>query len=101
MNRRNNSLARPRVSSSWLACLLAGWLVLLGLGAAVHCSHSDSPGHHSCAACLIAHGGLIADGAIGVTAFLAGTALALPRTGESSVASIFDLRLAPGRAPPA
>jgi disulfide bond formation protein DsbB len=83
----------------WLAGTIAGLLLLLSVYA-VHHAHSDGGGHQACVLCLMAHGGLIADGAIGVVVFGISAAFAPLQCGKIFPASVFDLRLAPGRAPP-
>ena len=98
MNRRNSTSARLKLAKSWLAGLLVALLFLLTVHSGAHANHGDQ--HHSCAACLIAHGGVIADGAVGTVIFVSSVPLDLPQVGQVIPASVLDLRLAPGRAPP-
>ena len=100
MNRRNASLSGLKLVTPWLAGLLMALMVVLSVGSGAHRDHADHADQHSCAVCLIAHGNVLADGAIGTTIVASRTCLVLPPIGESLSASIFDLRLAPGRAPP-
>jgi hypothetical protein len=101
MNRRNGTAARLRLATSCLAGLLAALLVVVVIGSGAHRGHSDQPGHHDCAACLLAHGGLLADGATGASVSQSTSSFDLPSLTEARPASVLDLRLAPGRAPPA
>ena len=90
------ALGRPM-----LGLLLAALLVFVSLGSAVHAErHFNDPAHHTCAACLIAHGGVLADGAIGAVAVLLSGGLILLQLREFIPVLQTDLRLAPGRAPP-
>jgi len=98
MNRRNNTSAKRKLATSWLAGLLVALLFLLTVHSGAHGNHAHP--NHSCAACLIAHGGVIADGAVGTVVFVSRAAFDLPQVGEVLPVSLLDLRLAPGRAPP-
>ena len=98
MNRSNAISSGRTQARSWLAALLVALLFLLTMHSAVHGDHSDQ--NHSCAACLIAHGGVIADGAVGTVIFVSATSVELAHVGEFVPVSLLDLRLAPGRAPP-
>ena len=98
MNRWNTTSTRLKLAKSWLAGLLVALLFLLTVHSGVHGNHTDP--NHSCAACLIAHGGVIADGAVGTVVFVSRAAFDLPPVGEVLPVSLLDLRLAPGRAPP-
>ena len=100
MNCRNATSSRLKLAISWLAGLLAALLLVLTVGSGAHREHADQPDHHDCAACLMAHGGLLADGATGASVIFASSGFDSPIPGESRSASTFDLRLAPGRAPP-
>ena len=98
MNRSNTVSRGFALAKPWLVGLLVALLFLLTMHSAVHGSHADP--NHSCAACLIAHGGVIADGAVGSVIFVSATSIELVHVGEFVPVSLLDLRLAPGRAPP-
>jgi len=94
--RRLFALTRP-----WVAGLLA--LVWLGLAAESvnHQCAPASPAHHDCAACQMAHGTLLANGSVTISlVVMVDTVDCLPVKKLSPLACS-DLRLAPGRAPPA
>jgi hypothetical protein len=101
MNRRSTVSRGFALAKSWLAGLLVVLLLALSIGSALHRDHQDhQAGQHSCAACLIAHGGVLADGATGTAVISSSHSFDLPGLGEAKSASSCDLRLAPGRAPP-
>ena len=100
MNCRNRNLKAQRLANAWLAGLLAVWLVVLGLDAVTHRSHACDADHHNCAACLLAHGGVIADGAMGAAIVLPDAPPILALTSRTYLPLSSDLLLAPGRAPP-
>ena len=98
--RRSNPIKRELASANvWLVGLLVVLLLVLTVHSGAHGNHAGP--NHFCAACLIAHGGVIADGAVGTVVFVSHAASDLTHVGEVLPASILDLRLAPGRAPPA
>jgi hypothetical protein len=85
----------------WLAGLLALlWLVLMAEAVGHHCE-SDRAAHHDCAACQMAHGTLLADGAVGVSWEVPVTELTIQAPCVPPLSTAIDLRLSPGRAPPA
>jgi len=101
MNRRSNISFGQRLARTWLAGLLVCLLLALSVGSVVHHDHQDhQEGSHTCAACLLAHGGLLANGTTGATVVSSPHSFALPVFAGAKSASHFDLRLAPGRAPP-
>jgi hypothetical protein len=101
MNRRSTVLRGFALAKAWLAGLLVVLLLALSIGSALHRDHQDhQSGQHSCAACLMVHGGLLADGATGTTVISISHSFDLPGLGKTQFASNYDLRLAPGRAPP-
>ena len=101
MNRRNTVSRGFALAKSWLAGLLVFLMLALSVGSVLHRNHSDhQAGQHSCALCLLAHGGVMADGATGTAIISAQHSFDLPSLGETKSSSAFDLRLAPGRAPP-
>jgi hypothetical protein len=90
------SLAKP-----WLAGLFAlMWLVVAAESVGHHCE-SERPSHHACAACQMAHGAVLADGSVGVALDLPAIPTLFQSTWISPCSALSDLRLAPGRAPPA
>ena len=101
MDRRSTVSRGFALAKSGLAGLLVILMLALSLGSVLHRNHADhQAGQHSCAACLIAHGGVVADGATGTAIVSCTHSFDLPNLGEAVLASVFDLRLAPGRAPP-
>ena len=101
MDRRSTVSRGFALAKSGLAGLLVVLMLALSVGSVLHRNHSDhQAGQHSCAACLIAHGGLVADGATGTVIISSSHSTDLPSLGEVVQASVFDLRLAPGRGPP-
>ena len=100
MNRRNSNSARLKPATSCLAGLLGLLLLILAVGAGAHREHADGPGHQDCAVCLIAHGGVLADGAIGAPIVTFTSCFVLPTSGETKPVFVLDLRLDPGRATP-
>lgn len=104
MNRRNATSVWLKPARSWLAGALAILLLVLAVGAGAHREHREDTGrhgHHECAACLIAHGGLLADGTTGAFVVFSAFSFDLPGFCEMQPALVLDLRLSPGRAPPA
>jgi|SRR5690349_15471517 len=94
--RRLFSLAKP-----WLAGLMALlWLMIAAEAVGHHCE-SGSLSHHECAACQMAHGTVLADGAVGVAVDLPVASVAFQPNWILPVFQSSDLRLSPGRAPPA
>ena len=100
MNRGNAASAWRNLAASWLAGALALLLVGLAISSAGHCEHNGRHAHPDCAACAMAQGGVVANGATGATVIIFDAALALPVPGDFQQALLADLRLAPGRAPP-
>lgn len=101
MNRRSTVSRGFALAKSGLAGILVVLMLALSVGSVLHRNHADhQAGQHSCAACLIAHGGLVADGATGAAIIFSSLSVDLPSLGEAALASVFDLRLAPGRGPP-
>jgi len=101
MNRRNTVWRGFSLAKAWLAGLLVVLLLALSVSSSIHHEHPDhQAGQHSCAVCLMSHGGVLADGATSATIISSAHSFDLPSLGESKAASICDLRLAPGRAPP-
>jgi hypothetical protein len=89
-------LAKP-----WLAGLFAlMWLVVVAESVGHHCE-SERPSHHECAACQMAHGAVLADGSVGVALDLPATPTSFQSSWISPASGSSDLRLSPGRAPPA
>jgi hypothetical protein len=101
MDRRSTVSRGFALAKSGLAGLLVVLMLALSVGSVLHRNHADhQASQHSCAACLIAHGGLVADGATGTVIISCSHSIDLPNFGEAALASVFDLRLAPGRGPP-
>jgi len=101
MNCRSTVSRGFSLTKTWLTGLLVVLLVALSVGSALHRDHgSDHAGQNTCAACLIAHGSLVADGAIGTTIVSLSQSFDLPSLGETKPILVSHLRLAPGRAPP-
>lgn len=101
MDRRSTFTRGFALAKTGLAGLLVILMLALSVGSVLHRNHGDhQSGQHSCAACLMAHGGVMADGATGATVVSSSNSIVLPDFGETTLASVFDLRLAPGRAPP-
>jgi hypothetical protein len=77
-------------------------LLAVSLASVSHRTHSDhQAGDHVCAACLIAHGGLDADGATGAPIVSLSCTIDLPPLVECQEVSVSELRLASDRGPPA
>lgn len=84
-----------------LGLLLALLLLGLSIGTVAHeLRHANDPAHVTCAICMLAHGQVLADGAVGVLAVVLVATLILPVFREFVFVSASDLLLAPGRAPP-
>lgn len=104
MNRRNTVSAWLEPATSWLAGVLAALLLVLAVGSGAHRehdAHADKHGHHDCAVCMMAHGGVLANGAVGAFIVFSTSSFDLPSLKESHPVFACDLRLAQGRAPPA
>lgn len=90
------ALAKP-----WLAGVLALlWLVVAAEAVGHHCE-SGRVAHHECAACQMAHGTVLADGSVGVACDLTAAPISVESNWILPVFQSSDLRLSPGRAPPA
>jgi hypothetical protein len=85
----------------WVAGLLALlWLVVAAQSVGHHClSHQDAG--HDCAACQVAHGTVLADGAVGIRLPLPAAEIVFQPVWAFAVFQSVDLRLSPGRGPPA
>jgi hypothetical protein len=97
-NRGNRFIA---LAKPWLAGLFAlMWLVVAAESVGHHCE-SEFPSHHECAACHMAHGAVLADGSVGVALALPAISNSFQSPWISPASGSSDLRLSPGRAPPA
>ena len=100
------SFSLRRVAKPALAGLLAvAWLFLVTLSVSPslheHFHHDAANGHHNCAVTLLQQSKLLAAGAAPLTVVLAAPFLfSIPLIPSAEFTSA-DLRLAPGRAPPA
>lgn len=90
------SLAKP-----WLAGLLAWLWVVLVAESVGHRCESDRAAHPDCAACQMAHGTLLANGSTETSLVVPTTEVAFRSVWILPTCDSTDLRLSPGRAPPA
>ena len=91
------SASQAKACLGVLLALLLLWVSAASVTHPVQGHHAD---HHDCAACLIAHGGLVADGASGAPVVTTGSSFALLVFVECRAISISDVSLVPGRDPP-
>jgi hypothetical protein len=87
-------------AKAWLGFLLAVLLLWVSFASATHSVQGQHADHHDCAACLIAHGGVVADGATGAPVITTASRFALLAFVECRAISISDVCLVPGRGPP-
>jgi hypothetical protein len=96
LTNRMFKLAKP-----WLAGVLALlWLVVAAEAAGHHCDSHHQAGKE-CAACQMAHGTVLANGSTGTAIELPVVEVSYQSVWVFAASDTSDLRLSPGRAPPA
>lgn len=101
MNRCHNWYSIRSQAKAWLAGMLVVLLLVLVFESVAHRARAGVVAHHQCAVCLLAHGGVIADGCIRALAQVSAPQIKLSSPWAVAVRDSADLRLSPGRAPPA
>jgi hypothetical protein len=101
MRRRNLIKRELATAKIWLAGLLAVSLLALCVISGLHRGHQDHPrAQHSCAACLMAHGNALADGATDACVVACSFGFGLAALAELNPVVVLELRLPSERAPP-